>query len=106
MQIAPAELAQAMKAGDARLVDVRTREEYEAACIEGSILLNQDLMQEIMAKWDREALTVFIDHKGTRAMDATAYFAGHGFAQARCLTGGIDAWSQEIDATVPRYHLE
>ena len=63
-------------------------------------------MKEIMGNWDRAALTVFVDHKGTRAIDAAAYFAGHGFTQARALRGGIDAWSQEVDPTVPRYDLE
>jgi len=106
MQISPVELAQAIEHGSARLVDVRTREEFEAARIPGSILLNHDVMQEIMGQWDRAALTVFVDHKGTRAMDAAAYFAGHGFPQARALRGGIDAWSEEVDSSVPRYHLE
>lgn len=106
MQISPAELAQAIEQGSARVVDVRTREEFEAARIPGAILLNQDVMQEIMAGWDRAALTVFVDHKGSRSMDAAAYFAGHGFTQARSLSGGIDAWSQEVDSSVPRYHLE
>jgi len=106
IQIAPADLAAALKEGSARVVDVRTREEYEAARIEGAVLLSQELMNEILATWDREALTVFVDHQGLRAMDAAAYFLGHGFAQARALRGGIDAWSQEVDASVPRYHLE
>ena len=35
--------------------------------IDGSILLSQDLMQDILAKWDRSALTVFVDHQGVRA---------------------------------------
>jgi rhodanese-related sulfurtransferase len=106
MQIAPGELAEAVRGGTARVVDVRTREEYEAARIEGAVLLSQEVMQEMLAKWDRAGLTVFVDHKGTRAMDAAAYFAGHGFAQARALAGGIDAWSQEVDPAVPRYDLE
>jgi len=106
MQIAPTELAEAIHGGAPRVVDVRTREEFEAAKIDGAVLLSQDLMQEILGKWDRAALTVFVDHQGTRAMDAAAYFAGHGFAQARALRGGIDAWSQEVDASIPRYHLE
>jgi rhodanese-related sulfurtransferase len=106
MQITPVELARAVEHGEARVVDVRTREEFEAARIPGAILLSQEMMQEIMAKWDKGALTVFVDHMGTRALDAAAYFAGHGFAQARALRGGIDAWSEEVDATVPRYHLE
>ena len=106
MQISPAELAQALRDGAVRLVDVRTREEYDAARIEGAVLLNQDLMQEIIARGDRSALIVFADHQGARSMDAAAYFAGHGFTQARALLGGIDAWSQEIDPSIPRYHLE
>ena len=106
MQIAPSDLAQALQDAATRLIDVRTREEYDSARIEGAVLLSQDLMQEILGKWDRNGLTVFVDHKGTRSMDAAAYFAGHGFAQARALRGGIDAWSQEIDPAIPRYHLE
>ena len=39
-------------------------------------------------------------------LDAAAYFAGHGFANAKFMRGGIDAWSQEVDASVPRYKLE
>jgi rhodanese-related sulfurtransferase len=106
MQITPSELAQAIQEGSPRLVDVRTREEYEAARIPGAILLSQEMMQEILGGWDRAALTVFIDHKGARSMDAAAYFAGHGFTQARALRGGVDAWSQEVDASIPRYDLE
>jgi len=106
MEISPADLAQALRDSSARVIDVRTREEYDAARIEGAILLNQDLMQEIIARWDRSALIVFADHQGVRSMDAAAYFAGHGFTQARALRGGIDAWSQEIDTSIPRYHLE
>jgi len=105
-QISPAELAQALRDGAARLIDVRTREEFEAARIEGATLLNRDLMQEILSNWDKSGPLVFVDHRGLRAMDAAAFFAGHGFTQARALRGGIDAWSQEIDPSIPRYHLE
>ena len=106
IQITPVELSTALQDGRARVIDVRTREEFEAARIEGATLLNQELMQEMLASWDRDALTVFVDHTGTRYMDAAAYFGGHGFTQARALRGGIDAWSQEVDAAIPRYHLE
>jgi rhodanese-related sulfurtransferase len=104
--ISPADLDAALKDPATRLIDVRTREEFEAACIPSSVLLSQDLMQQILATWDRDALTVFIDHKGARSMDAAAYFAGHGFTHARALAGGIDAWSQQIDSSIPRYTLE
>ncbi|HWB58158.1 MAG TPA: rhodanese-like domain-containing protein [Chthoniobacteraceae bacterium] len=107
MQIAPAELEAKLKNGEpVRLVDVRTREEYEAVHIEGSVLLSQDLMQEGLMKWDRTVPLVLIDHLGTRSLDAAAYFSGHGFEKAKALRGGIDAWSRDVDASLPRYHLE
>jgi rhodanese-related sulfurtransferase len=107
MQIAPADAAARLK-GDpaARLVDVRTREEFDAVHIEGAYLLSQELMQEILARWDRSALLAVIDHHGTRSMDAAAYFAGHGFDEARSVRGGIDAWAVEVDSALPRYALE
>jgi rhodanese-related sulfurtransferase len=106
IQISPADLSQALHDGAPRLIDVRTREEFESARIEGAILLNQELMQEIITTWDRSAPFIVIDHQGLRAMDAAAYFIGHGFTEARALAGGIDAWSKEIDPSIPRYHLE
>lgn len=102
--ITPAELGAAR--ATAKIVDIRTREEFDAARIEGAILFTQELMQEILGKWDRNALTVFVDHTGARCLDAAAYFAGHGFTAAKGLRGGIDAWSQEVDPSVPRYELE
>jgi rhodanese-related sulfurtransferase len=107
LQITPDELAEHLKSdADARLVDVRTREEFESVHIERSVLLSQELMQEMLMKWDRAALLVLIDHQGTRSMDAAAYFSGHGFENVKSLRGGIDAWSAEIDPSLPRYHLE
>jgi len=107
MQIAPTELAAALQDDpDARLVDIRTREEFDAVHIEGAIFFTQELMQEIQMKWDRRALIAILDHQGTRSMDAAAYFAGHGFENVRAVRGGLDAWSQEVDPNLPRYELE
>ncbi|HYR58377.1 MAG TPA: rhodanese-like domain-containing protein [Chthoniobacteraceae bacterium] len=103
--IAPAEAAELMKAGKARLLDVRTREEFDTVHIEGSTFFTQELMHEL-GGWDRDTLLVFVDHQGTRSMDACAYFAGHGLENVRALRGGIDAWSCEVDPTLPRYELE
>jgi rhodanese-related sulfurtransferase len=107
MQISPTELAAALKSDpEARLVDVRTREEYDAVHVAGAIFFTQELMQEILMKGDRRALLAVMDHKGTRSMDAAAYFAGHGFENAKSVRGGIDAWSLEVDSDLPRYELE
>lgn len=88
-----------------KLVDIRTREEFEAARIEGAILFTQELMTEMLGRWPRNELVVIYDHLGKKSMDAAAYFLGHGFTNVRALKGGIDAWS-DIDATVRKYRLE
>jgi rhodanese-related sulfurtransferase len=56
--------------------------------------------------WSRDDLLVIYDHQGTRSMDAAAYFQGHGFTNVKSLRGGIDAYSAEADANLPRYSLE
>ena len=104
--IAPRELAAWLKRDPSiRLVDVRSREEFEAVHIEGSTLLAQPVMQEILAEGTNSRPLVIIDHLGRQALDAAAYFTGHGLANVRCLRGGIDAWSQEVDPKVPRYRV-
>lgn len=107
LQITPAEADAALRDDPrARLIDIRTREEFDAVHIEGSIFFSQELMQEMLARWDRGTRLIFMDHHGTRSMDAAAYFAGHQFANVLSLRGGIDAWSCEVDPSLPRYELE
>jgi adenylyltransferase/sulfurtransferase len=38
-----------------------------------------------------------------RSGDATGFLLQQGFANVKNLIGGIDAWSVQIDGTVPRY---
>jgi rhodanese-related sulfurtransferase len=89
----------------ARLVDVRSREEFEAVHLEGSVLLSQPVMQQIMGAGTNALPLVIIDHAGRNGLDAAAYFMGHGLTNVRCLRGGIDAWAQEVDPTMKRYKL-
>ncbi|MSU40149.1 MAG: rhodanese-like domain-containing protein [Pedosphaera sp.] len=88
-----------------RLLDIRTREEFDAARIASAIHLTRDVMQEAMARWDPDAPVVILDHKGEQSLDAAAYFLGHGLRQVRCLRGGMDAWAREVDPAIPRYEL-
>jgi rhodanese-related sulfurtransferase len=107
IQIDPRELAERIAKGEkAYLLDVRTREEWDAVKLPNSHLFTQELMQDILAKESRTDLLVIYDHTGTRSMDAAAFFQGHGFENVKSLRGGIDAWSAEVDSTLPRYHLE
>lgn len=105
MEISPAETSELLQSGGAVLVDIRTREEFDAVHIGGSVLFTEELMHEISG-WDRSKQVVFVCHHGIRSMDAAAYFAGHGMENVRSMKGGIDAWSCEVDATLPRYELE
>ena len=104
--IEPKELAEWLKRDKTvRLLDVRSREEFEAVHIEGSILMSQPLTQEIMAEGTNSRPLVVVDHQGKQGLDAAAYFMGHGLTNVRCLRGGIDAWSQEVDRGMRRYRL-
>jgi rhodanese-related sulfurtransferase len=104
--ISPKELAEARKQDQSlRIVDVRSREEFEAVHIEGSTLLSQDAMRQIMGDGSNTKPLVVVDHLGKNALDAAAYFMGHGLQNVRCLRGGIDAWAQEVETGMRRYKV-
>lgn len=104
IEISPAELKAALAhTAPPRLLDVRTSEERAIAAIEGSIHATQSVAQEIMSGWPKDTPIVVYCHHGLRSLDAASYLIGHGFTQVRSLSGGIEAWSCEIDRQVPRY---
>ena len=104
--ISPKELADALQQDKSlRIVDVRSREEFEAVHIEGSTLLSQDAMRQIMGDGSNTKPLVVVDHQGKNGLDAAAYFMGHGLQNVRCLRGGIDAWAQEVDSGMRRYKV-
>jgi rhodanese-related sulfurtransferase len=105
--IAPADLqAWLEREPGIRLVDVRSREEFDAVHISGSVLLSQPVMREILSDGRNDRPLVLIDHQGRQSLDAAAFFTGHGLTNVRCLAGGIDAWSLEVDAAVRRYAID
>src|SRR6478735_6707618 len=88
-----------------RLIDLRTREEHEAVAIPGSEFFTQELQQQLFAG-DPATRILLYDHSGTNVLDQVAWFRGHGLKETFGLLGGIDAWSREIDPTLPRYRVE
>src|SRR5690242_4249391 len=104
--VEPKELAELLKQdATVKVLDVRSRQEFEAVKIEGSVLMSQSAVQEIMGKWAKDKTFVIVDHEGKQGLDAAAYFMGHGFEKVRCLRGGIDAWAQVVDTKMRRYRL-
>jgi monothiol glutaredoxin len=102
-QMAPRELHARREASEKiALYDVRTAEERETAKIEGSKLLDRAAQDEIQ-KLPKDTLLVFHCHHGQRSQQAAEFFLSHGFRNVWNLTGGIDAWSEEVDPKVPQY---
>lgn len=83
-------------------IDVRTPSEFETARIEGAELLDDALYQRLQAL-PRDSKLVFICHHGPRGVNAAEQFLGMGFTNVWNVSGGIDAWSLEIDPSVPQY---
>ena len=87
------------------LLDCRETDEHAVARIAGARLLP---MSEIQARQDelaseRDREIVVYCHHGGRSLQVARWLRHQGFAQARSMAGGIDRWSLEIDAAVPRY---
>jgi rhodanese-related sulfurtransferase len=88
----------------ARLIDVREPWEFETAHIEGSELMPMgDVSARAHQELDPDERLVVLCHRGMRSMNVTVWLRNQGFEQAQSLRGGIDAWSAEVDPTVPRY---
>src|SRR5215469_5097903 len=64
LEITPRETVELLKAGKIRLLDVRTPEEYAIAKVQGSILVDQSVAQEIMQSWPKDTQIVTICHHG------------------------------------------
>ena len=102
-QLSAQELKALLDKGEAgELVDVRTPAEREVASISGSRLLDQAYHDELMQR-DRDTPLVFQCHHGMRSQGAAEYFRQQGFTNLSNLQGGIDAWSLQVDSSVPRY---
>ena len=103
IEITPREVAELLKQDKIKLLDVRTPQEYAIASVPGSILVDQAVAQEILQSWPKDMQIVTMCHHGVRSLDACAYLRGHGFANTKSMSGGIEAWALQIDTNTPRY---
>jgi len=102
--ISPKELKTRLDKGDTLvLLDVREDWEYSLAKIDGSILVPLGTLPQSLNRLNREAEIIAICHHGMRSADATNFLLQQGFSNVKNLVGGIDAWSTQVDGTVPRY---
>ena len=98
------ELKQKLDQGEQlTLIDVREPWEYNIARIEGAQLLPLGTLGSEYKKLDPNAEIIVHCHMGMRSMDATQFLLQQGFKNVKNLTGGINAWSMQIDPSVPKY---
>ena len=106
VEITPRELAQQLENGHAiRLLDVRQPFENDLAKLANSLLipLNQLPARAAEIPLDPDTAIVVYCHHGVRSLSAAAYLRQIGHVNVLSLAGGIDAWSCEVDPSVPRY---
>ncbi len=102
--VTPSELKQELDRGkEVFILDVREPHEYEICCLEGATLIPLGQVPARLEELNREHDIVVMCRSGARSGKATQYLAQKGFPKVRNLTGGILAWSDEVDPSVPKY---
>ena len=89
------------------LVDCREPLEADYASITGSRPIPMSQLAERTEELgpDQEGRIVVHCHLGIRSMQVAHWLRQQGFARAQSMAGGIESWSQQVDAAVPRYEL-
>jgi adenylyltransferase/sulfurtransferase len=85
------------------LLDVREDWEWEKAHLEGAVTIPLSELPGRVGELDPELTTIVYCHFGDHSVDACLLLWDAGFRKVRCLTGGIEFWSEAIDPEVPKY---
>ena len=85
------------------LLDVREPHEYQICRLPGSILVPMREVSAHMSEWDLATEIVVYCRSGVRSAKIANSLRSAGFGNVKNLTGGILAWSDKVDPTVPKY---
>ena len=88
---------------DFKIVDVRSPQEYQIARLPGTQLIPLQELPDRLGELDPADTLVVHCHHGGRSAQAVQFLRRMGFGKSINLAGGIHAWSQMIDPSVPRY---
>jgi adenylyltransferase/sulfurtransferase len=103
-EITPEELKGKIDRGDhVLLIDVREPHEYEICNIPGAKLIPLASLPEHANELSLTDEIVAHCHVGARSARAVEFLHGLGFRRIKNLRGGIDAWAERIDPSMPRY---
>ena len=104
------DLLQRLERGEPiQLVDVREDPELEMATLPHAVVhlplsRSSEWMTTVAERLDRDRPVAVLCHAGVRSWNFACWLMQeHGYREVWNLQGGIDAWSQEVDPTVPRY---
>ena len=86
-----------------QVVDVREDWELQLASIPDVVHVPMSQIPARLSELSRETPTVVLCHGGARSLRVAHFLANQGFTNVVNLTGGIAAWSELVDATVPQY---
>jgi len=86
-----------------KVVDVREPDEYEIARVKGVPLLPLGELPKRFTELDPNRQYYIHCKNGARSMKALKFLRKQGFKYLKSVKGGITAWSDEIDSSVPRY---
>ena len=88
------------------LIDVRELAEHATAAIDGAELIPMNTvpqrLQYLEGKADDATLVIFCHH-GMRSLMVVNWLREQGVADCVSMSGGIDQWTSDVDASVPRY---
>ena len=103
-EISARELEERLARGDSlTVIDVREPHEYEIARLPGTTLIPLNTLPARLAELDTGREIVLHCHHDQRSMRALEFLRQSGFRKLKNLKGGIDAWSKDVDPSVPRY---
>lgn len=85
------------------VLDVRMPDEFEFARLPGAVLVPLPELPQRVSELNPEHPIAIYCHHGVRSERAGRLLESRGFADVSHLVGGIDAWSEEIDPSIPRY---
>jgi len=85
------------------LIDVREPHETAFCRVSNSKLIPMRQIPDAIVSLPRETHLLILCHHGGRSQRVTEFLRGHGFDRVTNVSGGIDAWSERIDPSIPRY---
>ena len=96
------EAARRFRAGEALLLDVREAFELQRAKVEGALHIPMRQIAGRVAELPKGRPILVLCHSGARSQAVADWLLPQGFDAAN-VAGGIDAWSDEVDPSVPKY---